>query len=264
VSIVTHQYKSTVWQKIERRIASWTLGRPAKLDLASGIVSFTFDDAPQSACRRGREILERHDTRGTYYICGACTGLRSATGPFHTREDLLRLKENNHELGCHGFGHRSYQTISKDMIRADIIENRRFFERQLSTEAPPNFAYPFGCVSPATKQIIAKEFTSGRGGRHQSNVGHVDLALLSSMQLYERIWNHTSLGRCIEKAAENREWLIFVSHDVIEEPSEFGCKPALLEFAVKRAREFGLRVIPIGDALDSVLSGGSVRGSHSS
>ena len=46
--------------KLRRRFTRLTHKRPARLDLARPIVSFTFDDIPASAAHAGAEALEQH------------------------------------------------------------------------------------------------------------------------------------------------------------------------------------------------------------
>jgi peptidoglycan/xylan/chitin deacetylase (PgdA/CDA1 family) len=250
--------RKTVWQKAERRLAIWSPGNRVKLNIGTSIVSFTFDDVAQSACREGRDILENQDCRGTYYVSGGFTGLQSQNEAFHTHADLVGLRDAGQELACHGFAHKNYQTLSEAMIRSDIAQNRIFFERLGCDVSASNFAYPFGCVSPFAKRLVSSEFISARGGRNRPNRRYADLALLCSMPLYEKFWTHASLARLLDAMVERAGWLIFVSHGVMNEPDEFGCTPSLLKFAVSYATSARLRVLPVRDALDCISSG-SVR-----
>jgi peptidoglycan/xylan/chitin deacetylase (PgdA/CDA1 family) len=43
-------------------------------------VSFTFDDAPDSALTTGAQILEAHGVRGTFYIAGGLAGRTEPVG----------------------------------------------------------------------------------------------------------------------------------------------------------------------------------------
>src|SRR5437660_4154137 len=107
-------FEDTLWRKVERRLAVFAATKPITLRNQSTIVSFTFDDVPQSACHRGRDILERHDCHGTYYVCGGLTDSNSFQTRKHSRGDLQRLLSAGHELGCHGFDHKNYKTLSSE------------------------------------------------------------------------------------------------------------------------------------------------------
>src|SRR5262249_42604376 len=148
----------SIWRKIERRLARFCERRTVRPQYSTGLVCFTFDDVPHSACLEGSAVLENYGAKGTFYVCGGLTD----TGDFHSRTDLLKLVDRGHELGCHGYRHLGYQSIGRSEILADIQANRSFF-KQLGCEIPRHFAYPYGHVSPLVKQIVAGEFISSRG-----------------------------------------------------------------------------------------------------
>lgn len=236
--------KSLFWQPMERRLARYLTCRNANLTYDRGIVCFTFDDLWHSACIEGARILKKYGVRGTFYVSGGMTG----TNDYHTEADLLHLVSGGHELGCHGFGHRSYQSISKAEILTDIQDNRLFFKK-LGCDAPKNFAYPYGHVSPFAKRITSYEFTSLRGIQPGINFATTDLALLRSFPLYEQLWTRTKLTRLLEQNAKLGGLLIFFTHGVLADPKKFDCSIDLLDFAVRAAITSGNRVTPVRDAL---------------
>lgn len=238
--------------KVERRLARHLAAKHVRMRNRSPVVSFTFDDVPQSACREGRDILERHACRGTYYVCGGFTDATTAGGKMHSRGDLSSLLDRGHELGCHGYGHLDYQTLSAGEIRADISRNRSFFQELGCDASGLNFAYPYGCVSPAVKRLIGRGFNSARGIRPELNVVRADLALLNSPPLYQHLWEEHSLAQMIERNARENGWLIFFTHGVLERPDQFDCTPSMLDFAVQKALQSGARVAPVKQALEEI------------
>jgi peptidoglycan/xylan/chitin deacetylase (PgdA/CDA1 family) len=242
-------FEDTLWRKVERRLAIFAATKPIIMQNQKSIVSFTFDDVPQSACRLGRDILERHDAHGTYYVCGGLTDSNSSQAKAHSRHDLQRLLSAGHELGCHGFAHKNYQTLSDEEVRADILRNGFFFQELGCGLRPLNFAYPFGCVSPAAKRLIGASYASARGIRGRLNVNHTDLALLNAVPLYESFWTERSLARLIERNVRKRGWLIFFTHEIAPDPDRFGCTPSLLEFAVREAKNSGGQVMTVKDVV---------------
>jgi len=243
---------NNLWHKVERRLARHLAAKRIRMRNNTAVVSFTFDDVPQSACRTGRDILERYGCRGTYYVCGGLTDWSSSNGSMHSRADLLSLLDAGHELGCHGYGHQNYQTLTIEEIRADISRNRIFFEELGCDVVALNFAYPFGCVSPVIKRVASHEFVSARGIRPDLNAYQADLALLNAPPLYEYLWNESSLGKLIDRNARKKAWLIFFTHEVVDEPDQFGCTPSLLDFAVRKAQESGALVLPVKHALEHI------------
>jgi len=52
--------------KLRRRLIRLAHRRPARVKLARPMVSFSFDDAPATACEAGAKVLEARGLRGTY------------------------------------------------------------------------------------------------------------------------------------------------------------------------------------------------------
>src|SRR5271155_4226260 len=53
-----------------RKVATKTL----PMSNTRPLVTFTFDDAPESAYASGARLLEQYQARGTFYICGGGCG----------------------------------------------------------------------------------------------------------------------------------------------------------------------------------------------
>ena len=77
--------------KLRRRYARLVHRRPARLNLDGPVVSFTFDDAPDSAATEGARILEDADARGTFYICAGLHGQDGPMGRYADRGQIARI-----------------------------------------------------------------------------------------------------------------------------------------------------------------------------
>ena len=64
----------------------------------------------------------------------------------------------------------------------------------------------------------------------------------------------------IDANARSNGWLIFATHDVADEPSPYGCKPAFFEAAVRYAIASGAEVLPVVKAWEKVSLQGVVNG----
>lgn len=242
--------------KVERRLARHLAKRPLAMQNSRALVSFTFDDVPQSACLEGRDMLEQQGCRGTYYVCGGLTDTVSAGLPMHSRADLLNLLERGHEIGCHGYRHLDYQALTGDEIATDLARNRSFFTELGCQASIENFAYPYGCVSPSVKGVVGRRFNSARGVWRGLNVARTDLALLRAEPLYQHLWTLPALGEMIDQNAQRKGWLVFFTHGVVDQPNQFGCQPSLLDFAVRTALASGARVLPVNQALRQIVQAG--------
>lgn len=60
----------------------WRLAsKPRDVITDAPLVSFTFDDVPDTALHNGAAILERHGVRGTFYIAGGLRGASKRIAP---------------------------------------------------------------------------------------------------------------------------------------------------------------------------------------
>lgn len=238
--------------KVERRLSRIRNKKKATFNPSVATISFTFDDVPQSACRTGSKILEEHGFRGSFYVCGGLTDQQGDVERFHSRDDLLGLKDRGHEVASHGYAHLDYQSISLDQVRADLDHNLDFFRELGWSEEPNNFAYPYGCVSPSVKALCATRFASARGIVNAVNRNPCDLALLKSVALYKAEQSAETLTTWIDRVKRSRGWLIFFTHGVLADAGDFDCTPELLEFAIQRATEAGCQVAPISEVLQGL------------
>ncbi len=240
--------------RIERRATRLLHRKTIPMRNERGVVSFTFDDVPTSACTTGRDILERHDCFGTYYVSGGLTGQPrdGDSGRFHDEDELRALAAAGHELGCHGFGHHSVQDSDRATWESDLDRNAEFFAKLGLDLGPRNYAYPLGHVTPAAKAEIGRRYVSARSVGRGIHKGRVDLAQLRATPIGPGETTEAEIAAMIEEAERDRGWLIFVTHGIVDDPDPWGCTPALLDFAVRTAAASDCRVLSIAHALGHV------------
>jgi peptidoglycan/xylan/chitin deacetylase (PgdA/CDA1 family) len=213
------------------------------------LVTFTFDDAPASACTAGAALLEQYQARGTFYISGAGCGLISPGGRLATAERLKVLCAAGHEIGCHTFSHSAVAAVGRETLAADLKRNQQFLQGIDSDIAIRNFAYPYGDLSFAAKRCVETHFDSCRSLLPGVNVGVVDLGALKSCELQNSSIGRQGIRDIIVDTAGKNGWLIFVCHDVDRQPSRFGVSPDLLEFALNAVTTARCRLVTIRGAL---------------
>ena len=202
------------------------------------IVSFTFDDFPESAYSEGGAILERLGWRGTYYTCGGVLG-RTLGNLMVASRSVVEACAEHHEIACHSFGHLNCTTTPWAAVREDLDLNR--------TALPflsDHFAYPFGASDFRSRARIGRLFRSCRGT--EAGVNRVaDLNDLRANAIYE----HRGTDALFRMIDENDGWLIFYTHDVRQNPSEFGCTPATFEAVARRVAASGAVVKPVREVV---------------
>lgn len=240
-----------VSEKLHELHARVSHRRPMPLSLTRGIISFSFDDFPASAWRRGGAVLEAHGVRGTYYVSMGLEGRPWHGGAGFSRDDVSALVASGHELGCHTFSHRPCWRLSDAELEEDLDRNARDCRFALGEQPFVTFAYPYGLASAAAKRLVAARFAAVRHIRKGINAGTVDMAELRANEISADM-PAQALNRLIDRCRERRGWLLLFTHDISETPSPWGCTPALFAELVERAVASGCSVLPIGAAVAAI------------
>ena len=222
--------------------------RPVPLGGQGPIVSFAFDDFPRTALSVGGAILEKFGARGTYYVAAGLEGTTGELGDLFVESDLHALVKKGHEIGSQTFDHSSGRSISIASFEADVRKGVQAVEH-LTAGNHINFAYPYGHATLRSKRVLEPCFTSARGIIPGFNGPEIDLNLLRANSLYGGMERAKWAEELIRENVRRKSWLIFYTHDVRPNPSEYGCTPELFSFAVTQAVQSGSRLLTVGQAL---------------
>jgi len=245
----------TGWPALQARISN-RLSRhfclsPFNLRNARPMVSFTFDDVPESAAAAGLPILDQYDAKATFYVagglvdqwCGHWQGIRA--------DGIVELHRRGHEIGCHTFSHAPATDLGATRLAGEIEDNRRYLHDLDPSIRVDNFAYPYGLGSVWRKSQLAKAFRSSRSIIPGVNSGTVDLQYLRSTPLVNLHIDVGGIDRALDELIATNGWLIFYGHDVADEPSPYGCTPALLRHALDAAAKRNVAVLTVAGALSA-------------
>lgn len=239
-------------QKLERAVARLLPAKPAMIKLNRAIVSFTFDDVPQSAISNGARLLNQAELNGTFYMCGGLCGADFSPWTGYAREDVSNLVEAGHEIGCHTFSHPDVQTLSAKQLKAETAKNTEWFTTMSEAIQLTNFAFPYGSTGIRQKMMLSRNFASCRGVVEGLNQGFSDLGQLRAFRLYDHLFSRQTLENLVQKAIEKRAWLIFYTHDVQTDATEHGCTPGFFEKALKTVTDADCDVLTVHDALQRI------------
>lgn len=241
------------WTKLptpaQRRLARWFGRRPCRIQMASPVISFTFDDFPRSALLTAGTILRERGFAGTYYASFGLMGRKSPTGEIFAREDLDELVRQQHELACHTFDHCDSWETDPAEFEASIQRNQRTAAERLPRSKLSSLSYPISWPRPETKRRVATYYECARGGGQTFNAGTVDLNYLKAFFIEQSRGNFGEIKQVVDANARAKGWLIFATHDVCESPTRFGCTPDLFERIVEYSAKSGAVVLPVHAAL---------------
>lgn len=244
--------KGGLADRLANRLIWKFAGARRELAIDVPLVSFTFDDVPDSALTEGAAILERHGARGTFYIAGGLAGLvepeRVLIGPEGCRELALR----GHEVGCHTFSHRRIRDIPRSELPQDLDRNATYLASLGIPQPPANFAFPYNAAWPLARSEFRRRFRSCRGAGEAINRGLVDPLMLKAVEIRQPEANARELTRWIDDVAEAPGWLVFFTHDIARRPTAHGCTPETFDHLVAHAVARGCTILPVDRVLDRI------------
>ncbi len=219
------------------------------------MVSFTFDDVPDTALTNGAHILESHGVRGTFYIAGSLEGQVEPKRTLISRDGCRALAQQGHEIGCHTFSHTKVSHMGRQRLSADLQQNKDYLDAIDPRDDRRNFAYPYNAGSLWGRGIFQKNFQTCRSGGERINRGSVNPVFLSGVEIRQPESHALGLTGWIDTLISEPGWLIFFTHDIAAQPTDFGCTPETFERLVAYTLERGCMVLPVKDALDQFSAG---------
>lgn len=241
-------------QSLNRFTSKTFYKNKVKLKLTQPIVSFTFDDFPKSAVENGASILDQFSSKGTFYTSLGLAGKKNHLGEMFQLNDIERLINAGHEVGCHTFTHKKPHSQSLEALEQDLITNQEELRKFYSKCKFNNFSYPYGQVNSKIKGITSKYFKTSRSiypGIHKSEV---DLNLLKANKIYSSGQSFNHIEKLLLKTKQNVGWVIFYTHDVRLKYSEFGCSPGLFKKTIELAKSLNFKILSISEAIDLIHS----------
>jgi peptidoglycan/xylan/chitin deacetylase (PgdA/CDA1 family) len=249
----SNRFVETPYQKIlgkgSRFLARNFATKKLQMRNTRPMVSFTFDDVPASACDVGTRILEQHGARGTFYIAGAGCGKTGPVGLLATVEQLRAIWLRSHEIGCQTYLHSAVSRLTRGELETEFFRNQVALSLIDEKIAVRNFAYPYGDLSFQARRYLETKFDSCRSVDPGINKRIADLGSLKSWALENASIDRKKIAALIADTIRCNGWLIFVCHDVGDEPSRYGIVPDLLEWAVVTAKLSGCVLLPVADGL---------------
>lgn len=236
--------------RLENRLIRAVARKAMEVPTQEPVVSFTFDDVPDSALDIGAAILEANGARGTFYISGGIEGRVEPGRTLIDRAGCRELAARGHELGCHSFGHRDLRHLDGDALAEDLARNADYLAAIDPRPSRRNFAYPYNSGSFGKRALLTRTFRSCRAGGEGINRGPTDPAFLRAVEIRQPQQHVLGLARWIDALVADPGWLIFFTHDVSPRPTPYGCTAPSLHLLVAYAVTRGCRVLTVDAALD--------------
>jgi peptidoglycan/xylan/chitin deacetylase (PgdA/CDA1 family) len=115
-----HPDWSALRSRVSNKLARHLRPAPFHLRNQSPMVSFTFDDAPESAATVGAGMLDEYDARATFYISGGLVDKWSGHWNGISADGIVGLHRSGHEVACHTFSHVRAIDLDAAAMAAEI------------------------------------------------------------------------------------------------------------------------------------------------
>jgi len=227
------------------------------LDFSSAVFSFTFDDAPISSLTTGAAILERNEARGTFYVAMGLSDDELSQKSDDEREflngsDISSLHANGHDIQCHTYSHYSTQAHPYEKVLEDSEQNHHRIREFIEDKSVDHFAFPFGEVSLAAKRELGAKFKTLRTVEQGINSGSCDLNYLRGFSLCQVDFNHSAVLKVIRQAVEKKAWVIFFTHEVCDEPGDWGTKTDDFDWVVQQCIQVGGQIQTVEEVISRI------------
>ncbi len=235
--------------RVSNRLIWKFASRPKTVRTTTPLVSFTFDDVPDSALLEGAAILERYGVLGTFYIAGGLAGRVEPDRALISPEGCAELARRGHEIGCHTFCHKAIRAMPGAALAADLDRNARYLQETAGLERPENFAFPYNAAWPLARREFRRRYRTCRAGGEAINRGAVDPLMLKGVAIRQPEDSARRLTAVIDDVAREPGWLIFYGHDVTDKPTPYGCTGETLDLLVHHAVQSGCEILTVSHAL---------------
>jgi peptidoglycan/xylan/chitin deacetylase (PgdA/CDA1 family) len=211
-------------------------------------IALTFDDGPSVAFLPGLlDVLDRLDTRATFFLLGDRLADGQLAGCAQRRELVRRLVADGHEIAFHGWHHQPVWRMSEKSISEDIARFREVMGELIGDEWAGRvrfFRPPFGRVT--AKTIRAFE---------SANFKVVQASILSG-----DVWmwpNHymevpgRSVSRILREAKSGAILCLHVGEDIgLRDAVYDACHVVeIVEQVIPKLRDEGFEFSPLGRVL---------------
>lgn len=234
--------------KVTRRLVPYTARRPLKPRLERPIVSFSFDDCPKSVIENAIKPLAQENWRSSVYIAMGLCETTNHLGLHMSAADVKALHEDGHEIADHSYDHIDATQHSTEDFLVNIDKNQAALD-ELNITASQTFAYPYGQVTTALKSALAKRFKGARGIRSRESSEVIDLNQIRANRLYAGA-EFEKLMAQIERIKKKPGWLPIFTHDVRDNPSQYGCTPAQMREVITAVKASGAQVLTMAEAIE--------------
>ena len=208
-------------------------------------VALTFDDAYIDAWYSIRELLMTYKAKVTFFVA------------FFDRlsndevEKLRKLRDDGHEIACHGLRHlNAVGFMEKYSIERYIEEEIKPAINIMTSNGfhPLNFSYPYGAHTDIIDNVLLDFFERVRTSSNKNaNFFNRKQRIVGAIGIDNAYNNYQNIPEYLKKAKRKKEIIILYGHRTSNEPGDFHTPIDRVEAILKSASEYGLPFYRMSD-----------------
>ena len=212
------------------------------------LLAITFDDGNVTDFTTALPLMQERGIPGTTYITTSLVGEEG----YLTWDQIHLLEETGWTIGCHSHTHPHLSELSKEEIREEMEEVDRSFTNK-GFDPPKHHAYPYGDYNAEVVEVVKQYRNSARAipGAVPPQEEGSDLYRLEAVQAYltcEESLYETALQ--VREAALEETNLILYTHDIKEEPSDYGAHPRYFAELLDYINELNIETVTMDELYD--------------
>jgi peptidoglycan/xylan/chitin deacetylase (PgdA/CDA1 family) len=193
ISIAEQVFRRHVRWLASGRVRVLPLDRLADAPDGEDAVAITFDDGLESFERIAAPLLREHGLPATLFVVTDAVGTTNvwpggadAGIPVFRVSGwnaLGRLAAEGVSIGAHTCTHPNLALVDRDAVEREIVASKAALARELGIDVA-TFAYPYGALCDAARDVVAREFRYGVTTRLAMLASHDDPAMLPRLDSY--------------------------------------------------------------------------------
>ncbi len=221
-----------------------------------GILTFTFDDAPDTQYTNALPILAKYDFSATSYVPTNWIDKsdRLSTDELKELQDVYGWDVSAHTLNHIDLSNSKYE----DQFEKELYQSKQFLLDNGFKKGADHFAYPFGTFdNDFSMQLVKKYYKTARGVIGDTETLPVADQYRLRVMYISNFTEPIDVSKRVQDAIENGDWLILVFHGIVESNANDRHATYLMsnfEQIVDDIYNKGIQVMTISEVYNKILN----------
>lgn len=221
--------------------------------LKEAIITLTFDDGNASDYTTVRPYMNKYNFAGVSYVPPTFIGSEGRM----TLDQLKDLYDNGWDIGAHGWSH-TYDLATEAIIKDEMIRPYEWLVKNGFLRSADHMAFPGGITDDNIEAVVKQIYKTARTTAGVGIWALNTLPVMNPLRLktvdVTSSRTLTEMKAYVDKAIASKSWLIFMFHDIKENPSGSGWNTpnfqALIDYIAEKESAGDLTVKTMSEMSD--------------